>query len=76
MCMLVQLQLSPWILFYPHNKVAVDDHISQLGGVSNLLDRLRALLDTLEDWRSKLKGHEPPHVLPNDVEATAKFVSE
>ena len=39
-----------------------------LGHVSGLKDRLMELLLQLEDWRSKLKGHEPPHVLPVDVE--------
>ena len=55
------------------------DHISQLSGaldqVSDLLDRLRTLHDTLEGWRSKLKGHKPPHVLPKDVEAQLQSLS-
>ena len=36
--------------------------------MSGLKDRLMELLLQLEDWRAKLKGHEPPHVLPEDVE--------
>ena len=39
-----------------------------LGRVSGLKDRLMDLLRQLEGWRSKLKGHEPPRVLPDDVE--------
>ena len=66
-------------------KLSVEDHTSQLDGVldqvRNLLDKLKTLQDTLEGWRSKLKDHKPPHVLPKDVEAqlqelaVSKFVA-
>ena len=59
---------------FPHHlKLSAEDYTSQLDGVldqvRNLLDMLKTLQDTLEGWRSKLKDHEPPHVLPKDVEA-------
>ena len=40
-----------------------------LDQVRDLMDKLKAIQDTLESWRSNLKDHEPPHVLPKDVEA-------
>ena len=50
----------------------MEDHTSQLDGVldqvRDLADKLKAIKDTLESWRSRLKDHEPPHVLPKDVE--------
>jgi len=52
-------------------------HLSRLKGLTEwgdivqvspltALPLMRALLDTLEGWRSKLKGHYLPHVLPNE----------
>ena len=66
--------LPSWSSSSPHHlKLSAEDHTSQLDGVldqvRNLLDMLKTLQDTLEGWRSKLKDHEPPHVLPKDVEA-------
>ena len=59
---------------FPHHlKLSAEDHTSQLDGVldqvRDLADKLKAIQDTLEGWRSRLKDHEPPHVLPKDVEA-------
>ena len=55
-----------------HLKLSAEDHTSQLDGVldqvRDLADKLKTILDTLEGWRSRLKDHEPPHVLPKDVE--------
>ena len=63
MCTYIRFTALP--LNIPTTKLSVGDHIFQLG-------------DTVEGWRSKLKGHEPQHVLPNDVEAQLqkKTVSE
>ena len=39
-----------------------------MGLVSNLHGDLGSLLEKLKDMKAKLKGHEPPRVLPADVE--------
>ena len=46
-----------------------------LGHVSNLHGDLNSLLEQLNNMRSKLKGHEPPRVLPADVEKQLKKLS-
>ena len=46
-----------------------------LGHVSSLHGDLNSLLEQLNDMRSKLKGHEPPRVLPADVEKQLKKLS-
>ena len=43
-----------------------------LGQVSNLRDQLDGLLEQLEKMKGKLKGHEPAHVIPADVEKQIK----
>lgn len=46
-----------------------------LGHVSSLHGDLNGLLEQLNNIRSKLKGHEPPRVLPADVEKQLKKLS-
>ena len=57
-------------------QASVDERASDLeetlGHVSSLHDELGSLLEKLNDMKSKLKGHEPPHVLPADVEKQLK----
>ena len=43
-----------------------------LGQVSSLRDQLDGLLGKLLKMKSGLKGHEPPHVIPADVEKQIK----
>ncbi len=43
-----------------------------LGQVSNLRDQLDGLLEQLRKMESKLKDHEPAHVIPADVEKQIK----
>ena len=47
---------------------------SALGQVNSLRDKLDGLLEQLEKMRSALKGHEPPHVVPADVENQIKEI--
>ena len=46
-----------------------------LGHVSSLHGDLNGLLERLNNMRTKLKGHEPPRVLPADVERQLKKLS-
>ena len=60
-------------------QASVSEHASSLdqtlGHVSSLHGDLTSLLKQLEDMKSKLKGHEPPRVLPTDVERQLKKLS-
>ena len=58
---------------------SIDERASSLeqtlGHISNLHGDLNSLLEQLNNMRSKLKGHEPPRVLPADVEKQLKKLS-
>ena len=60
-------------------QASVGERISSLeqtlDDVSSLHGDLNDLLEKLKDMQSKLKGHEPPRVLPAHVEKQLKRLS-
>jgi hypothetical protein len=62
-----------------HYQGSVGERVSSLEGtlghIGSLHSDLNKLLERLNNMRSKLKGHEPPRVLPADVERQLKKLS-
>ena len=59
--------------------MSVDEHAATLeqtlGHVTSLHGDLAGLLEKLKNMSSKLKGHEPPHVISADVAKQLKKLS-